>query len=308
METIKASAQSTSLLSSLRETMRRHPLFFYFLVAYAFSWILTIPFILSEWGILRGNFLFAFILKSFGPFVAAYLMTYVTEGKEGVLRFRQMIKQTRAGWQWYLFILLGIPALMLLGIIVQPGKLEGFLGSQPPLIGQLPGDLCHRFLWGRAAWRGTRLARLCTAPFAASFWPVMGHPDPGSLVDLLAFAGFSNLSARGRARHRLGGFLHQLPYFTGLNYRSRHHLHLDLQSHPGKHLHRDPGARQRQYPPACFGPAVSCGGCYQPEPCGPHWLWRAGFADRHPDARPAWLPARPSIRALLLFQINDTRM
>jgi hypothetical protein len=43
------------------------------------------------------------------------------------LRYRTG-RQWRAGWQWYLFILLGVPALIMLGVIVQPGAAAGFLG------------------------------------------------------------------------------------------------------------------------------------------------------------------------------------
>ena len=66
--------------------MRQHPLFFFFLMAYLFSWIILIPYILSQWGILHGDFRIAFILKSFGPFLSAYIMIRLLDGKEGVLR------------------------------------------------------------------------------------------------------------------------------------------------------------------------------------------------------------------------------
>ncbi len=108
--------------------MQRHPLLFFFLMAYAFSWIVVTPFVLSQWGILRGDFTIAFTVKSFGPFLAAYIMLRVTEGKEGVLRWRKSISQWRNSLRWYLFILLVIPALALLGIAVLPGALESFQG------------------------------------------------------------------------------------------------------------------------------------------------------------------------------------
>ena len=134
MNTTMDSGQSTSTSTRLQQLMRQHPLIFYFLMAYAFSWILSIPYILSEWGILHGNFTIVFVIKSFGPFLSAYIMTGIIEGKEGIMRLRQRIKQRQAGWQWYLFILLGIPALLLLGIFIQPGKLANFQGLQPLLL------------------------------------------------------------------------------------------------------------------------------------------------------------------------------
>ena len=128
METAQTIGQSTSASGGLRAWMRERPLFFFFLIAYTFSWILSIPFVLSEWDILHGDVTVAFAIKSFGPFLAAYITIRITEGKEGLLRFRQRFRPTRANWQWYLFILLVIPAPTLLGIITQPGALAGFPG------------------------------------------------------------------------------------------------------------------------------------------------------------------------------------
>lgn len=128
METAQSIRQSTAASRSLRAWMRERPLFFFFLIAYAFSWILSIPFVLSEWGVLHGNFTVVFALKSFGPFLAAYIMIRMIEGKQGLLRFRQRFKPVRASWRWYLFILLAVPAPTLLGIITQPEALARFPG------------------------------------------------------------------------------------------------------------------------------------------------------------------------------------
>jgi membrane protease YdiL (CAAX protease family) len=63
-----------------------------------------------------------------GPALAGIVMTLVTTGKQGFRRLRHSCWQWRAGWQWYLFILLGVPALILLGIGIQPGVLARFQG------------------------------------------------------------------------------------------------------------------------------------------------------------------------------------
>jgi membrane protease YdiL (CAAX protease family) len=165
METSKASNQSTAGSGSLRQAMRKHPLFFFFLMAYAFSWIISIPYVLSAWGILKGNFTFMFILKPFvGPTLAAIIMTGITEGKAGLLRLRNRLKQRRAGWQWYLFILLGIPALLLLGIIIQPGTLASFQGLTPALLVSYPVYFIIVFfgvaLPEEIGWRGFALPRM----------------------------------------------------------------------------------------------------------------------------------------------------
>lgn len=165
MDTSAASRQPASRSQSLQHWMQQHPLFSFFILAYAFSWALSIPFILSEWGILNGDFTVLFAIKSFGPFVAAILLTRIMEGKPGVIGLRKRIRQWQAGWQWYVFILLVIPALILTGIAVQTGKLTGFEGIQPALPATyLVTYLMVMFGGGplgeEPGWRGFALPRL----------------------------------------------------------------------------------------------------------------------------------------------------
>jgi membrane protease YdiL (CAAX protease family) len=145
--------------------MRQHPVFFFFLLAYAFSWMVSIPFILAEWGILNGDFTLVFVLKSFGPFAAAYLMALITEGKEGAARLRRSMRQARAGWQWYLFSLWGIPALLFLGLILQPGTPATVEALKPALLVSYAATFVAVLLGGgplgeEPGWRGFALPRL----------------------------------------------------------------------------------------------------------------------------------------------------
>jgi len=165
MNTSQASRQSTSTFRSLPQVMRQHPLFFFFLIAYAFSWIVSIPYMLSVWGNWQGDFTVIFVVKSFGPALAAFVMTYLIEGKAGVQRLRQSIRQRRAGWRWYLFILVGIPALLMLGIIIQPGALADFQGLSPRLLVLYPIYFFVVIFGGgplgeEPGWRGFALPRL----------------------------------------------------------------------------------------------------------------------------------------------------
>jgi len=248
MEILKESDRSTTAWRKLQQVMRQHPLFFFFVMAYAFSWIVSIPYILEQWGILHGNFIIIFAIKSFGPFLAAYIMTRITEGKEGVLRLRQSIRQVRAGWQWYLFILLGIPVLALLGIILLPGALASFQGFPPHFLVTYLVSFILIFFGGgplgeEPGWRGFALPRL-----QPTLWTFAGDSAPGCLVGLLAFAGLPDGCPKERTRCQLyHPAHHQLPYFFPDGNGHGDHLYVGLQPHPWQRVHRHLTAYQHQY-------------------------------------------------------------
>src|SRR5918995_6323127 len=101
-----------------------------------------------------------------GPFLAAFVMTGVTEGRAGVRRFLRRFVLWRVGLRWYLFVLVGVPALFVLSLIVLPGVLGSFQGLGallPPL--SLLGWFVYAFFPGGAlgeepGWRGFALPRL----------------------------------------------------------------------------------------------------------------------------------------------------
>ena len=91
--------------------LARHPLVSYFTLAYAISWLLWLPLVLSKGGgiglipfttdsTLHGAITVSLIiLGAFGPAIAAVIMTAVTEGRAGVgLLFRRIVR-VRVGWQ-----------------------------------------------------------------------------------------------------------------------------------------------------------------------------------------------------------------
>ncbi len=164
MEISNTSDRVTSASKNLQQWMWQHPLFSYFFLAYAFSWITFIPYVLGEWGYLQGNYTFFYILHVFGPALAAIVVTSITTGKAGLHELRQRIRQWRAPLKWYLFILLAIPALVVLGIIIQPGALEGFKGFAISLLAGYPFYLFAAFigvgLGEEPGWRGFALPRM----------------------------------------------------------------------------------------------------------------------------------------------------
>jgi uncharacterized protein len=168
MKTSKGLSPTTAASSSLRQVMRQHPLFSFFFMAYAFTWIISLPYILSVWDILPRDSTFASILFFFKPFagptLAAIIMTGTIDGKAGVRRLWNRMTQWHAGWRWYLFILLGIPALLLLGIILQPGALASLKGLTPAVLVSYPVVFVVVFLGvalpEEIGWRGFALPRM----------------------------------------------------------------------------------------------------------------------------------------------------
>jgi membrane protease YdiL (CAAX protease family) len=165
MVTSEGSGQSLSASSGLRQLMRKRPLFSYFFIAYAIKFIVLIPYTLAAWGIISGDWTAAFVLATFGPFVAGIIMVSLTEGKAGLSRLRDSVKQWRVGWQWLLFIFAGIPALVMLGIVIQPGTLAGFQGLTPVLLVSYPLNYVAIWFAGggldeEVGWRGFALPRM----------------------------------------------------------------------------------------------------------------------------------------------------
>lgn len=156
--------QSSSNLSNLKKFMQQHPLFSFFFMTYAFSWITLIPYILSEWSILPHISVYKifFAINPFvGPTLAAYIMNHITGGNN----LRKRLKQFRVGWQWYVFILLGIPAVLLFGIIILPGAITSFRGLSSSFFVSYPLSFIAIFFLGgplgeEIGWRGYALPRM----------------------------------------------------------------------------------------------------------------------------------------------------
>jgi membrane protease YdiL (CAAX protease family) len=166
-----AELDSTPLGASsgkLNGLMRKYPLFSFFFMSYLFSWIVTIPCVLSDWGILPNGTLFVllFFLKAFaGPTVAAYIMSRVTAGRAGWREITRRIRLLRVRWGWYLFVLLAIPAVLLAGILALPGALASFQGLSGEFLVSYPILFVIIFVGGgplaeEIGWRGYALPRM----------------------------------------------------------------------------------------------------------------------------------------------------
>ena len=215
MNTSMKSSQPVSAPRNLQWWMRQHPLFSFFFMAYAFSWILLIPWVISEWGILpqavHNPFLFA--IHTFGPALAAYIMFRITEGQEGWLHLTNRIRQLRVGWQWYAFILLGIPAAILLGILVMPGAAVSFQGLPKYFLASYPFLFVLVFFAGgplgeEIGWRGFALPRM-----QSRFGPLKATLLLGILWTFWHFPEFFSSAQLGGPGTGLSAFYIHLPIF-----------------------------------------------------------------------------------------------
>ena len=153
--------------------LTRHPLVFFFLIAYAGSWLLELPIALSETGsgllpftIPRPLLALAIAAATLlGPTLSAFIMTGITEGRRGIRRLLRRYVLWRVEFRWYLFVLLIIPAIEVLGAIVVPGVLGSFRSLTLSLVFTYPVAFVSTFILGgplgeEPGWRGFALPRL----------------------------------------------------------------------------------------------------------------------------------------------------
>ena len=195
--------------------LARHPLVFYFLIAYAGAWLVWMPLVLSEEGVGLLPFSSSPVLAPalvsvgtfLGPTLSAFIMSGITEGRAGVRRLLRRIVLWRVGLRWYLFALIGIPSIMVLGMLVLPETLASIEPIDPLslLTSYLPFFLII-LLFGplgeEPGWRGFALPRLqrLNGPLVGTFilWPLWvfwhlplfwsGHWIPPSILNFIMFA------------------------------------------------------------------------------------------------------------------------
>ncbi|AQZ62006.1 CAAX amino terminal protease family protein [[Actinomadura] parvosata subsp. kistnae] len=159
--------------TGLRGFIQHRPLISFFVLANLMSWVAWLPYILSQNGLGILSFRFPSLLGTtqflgvlpgayLGPIFAAYLVTRVSEGKEGVRRWVRRMTKWRVSWVWYLVTALGVPAVIVVtGLAMTDGQV-----SVPPvavLVAYVPGLLLQMVTTGLAeepGWRDFALARM----------------------------------------------------------------------------------------------------------------------------------------------------
>lgn len=202
MELSPTRGQATGPSNSLVQIMRRHPLFFFFLMAYGFSWLVWVPFVLSQSGVgllpFRLPVLYVVLGAFLGPCLAGFLMTAVTAGKVGMVRLLRRFILWRVGFQWYLFAILGMPALIFLTVLaLLPGaRLALTLSSVTAALLAYPGNLVLLFLLvgggEEPGWRGFALPGL-----QPRYGPLVGSLTLGLLWAGWHLPGFLTINDMG---------------------------------------------------------------------------------------------------------------
>jgi CAAX protease family protein len=107
----------------------------YFVFAFGFSWLMLLPGLLTYYGVLS---LSPYVIRSLaiagllGPTLSGFIMSAVTEGTPGLGRLLGRIVRWRVGLRWYLFAIVGLPAVVMLATFTRPGALESLdISGQP---------------------------------------------------------------------------------------------------------------------------------------------------------------------------------
>ena len=125
-----------------------------------------------------------------GPILSGFIMTAVTEGRPGVRCLLRRVVRWRVGLQWYLFALIGVPAVMVLATIIRPGVLESFdVSAQPITLAYLKAFVCMAIMGGplfeEPGWTGFAQPRL-----QQMYGPLLGGLLLGGLWALWHLPGF----------------------------------------------------------------------------------------------------------------------
>lgn len=92
------------MYKSIFEWMKTHPIPAFFLLTFVLAWMVWLPI-----GYLAPDyFLLAIIPGAWAPTIVSVLLTWLTDGKNGVRQFLGRVIRWRVGFQWYLVVLFGI--------------------------------------------------------------------------------------------------------------------------------------------------------------------------------------------------------
>jgi membrane protease YdiL (CAAX protease family) len=153
---------------------QKHSLVFFFVLAFAFSWVVWAPAVLLPHGASESQTLAAILhlLGSLGPMVSAFVVTALGGGSAGVRELLGRVFRWRVGAWWWFVAVAGTPILFLVAVVIS----RLLFGGWPDLgefgrseefffLGLLPYWVANIVFFGfgeEVGWRGFALPRLQT--------------------------------------------------------------------------------------------------------------------------------------------------
>ncbi|RYZ32279.1 MAG: CPBP family intramembrane metalloprotease, partial [Propionibacteriaceae bacterium] len=128
----------------------RHPLAAFFVFAYGLSWLVWLPYVLSQNGlkvlplsypVLLGQTQVLGVLPGLylGPVTAAVVVTALTEGRRGLRAWRRRLLNVRVRWTWWVGVAAAVPFAIIAATFLLPGAAEAVRPISPfLLLGYLP--------------------------------------------------------------------------------------------------------------------------------------------------------------------------
>lgn len=148
--------------------MNKHPVAWFYFLAFSISWLGWIPIAIGSHGIAPFDnpyFQFLLIFPVVSPVLAAVIVTQVAHGKTGIRDLLRALIQWRVSLVWYIVAVFGPVVLLLLGQVIT--KLLGFSVIRAELQGDLFPIVISTFLmsllsnpWEEVGWRGFALPQL----------------------------------------------------------------------------------------------------------------------------------------------------
>jgi membrane protease YdiL (CAAX protease family) len=154
---------------------RRRPLVLFFVLAFAFSWVLWAPAVFFHpHGASEVQTLAAFLhlAGALGPMLSAFVVTALDGGSAGVRELLGRVFRWRVGLGWWVIAALGTPILFLLAAVISRLLFEGWpdfgefgRSEEFAFLGLLPYWVANIIFFGfgeEVGWRGFALPRLQT--------------------------------------------------------------------------------------------------------------------------------------------------
>lgn len=165
-------------MSQLKRFITRHPLLAFFVLALGLSWLVWLPLVLAqnglgllpytlpEIGLFPLSYWFAVPASILGPTLASFTVTAVAFGQADVRELLRRYAVWRVGWQWYLFLFVGLPLLQLVGAgaLLGAAPLTAFFQKWPLYFTTyLPNIMIIALavqIWEEGGWSGFAVPRL----------------------------------------------------------------------------------------------------------------------------------------------------